>query len=103
MGNWDIANRTMFMDKTAAQNYADNTLKWTMECGLPQSEMLGWYRTRDIATRSKMMELMCQPPHLSAAVFPSLCGFICKLLSFTQAESWANMLKMLLPPLCIFV
>ena len=67
VGNFDAGDGKKFMDLTAAQNYADDTLKWTMDCGLPNHEKLEWYRTRDVATRTKMMELMRQPPHLDAS------------------------------------
>ena len=67
VGNWEIAPGKKFMDKTTAQNYADDTLRWTSQSGLANHEMLPWYRTRDVATRSKMMEYMRQPPRHSAA------------------------------------
>ena len=55
------------MPLDVAMNYADDTLRWTMESGVPDDAKLEWYRVRDIATRTKMMELMRQPPYLHAA------------------------------------
>ena len=66
VGNWDHTEKIKFMDQTTAMNYADDTLKWTMDSGVPNAEKVEWYRVRDIATRTKMMELMRQPPHLPA-------------------------------------
>ena len=51
-----------------AVNYADDTLLWTMESGVPGHTKLEWCRSRDVATRTKMMELMRQPPHPPASV-----------------------------------
>ena len=54
------------MPYSTALNYADDSLRWTMDSGLPDHAKLAWYRDRDIATRTRMMETMRPPLMLSA-------------------------------------
>jgi len=61
VGNFETeedGKKVLFMHLDQALAYADDALKATMESGLPDAAKLNWLKKNDVATRTRMMELM---------------------------------------------
>jgi len=74
VGNFDdpAEHGKLFIHYDEAFGYAEDALRWTLESGLPDHLKLKFMKNNDIATRTRMMELMRQGESAGTALAHAL-------------------------------
>ena len=74
VGNFEDQSESgkLFMHFDDAFGYAEDALRWTLESGLPDHAKLKFIRNNDVATRTRMMELMRQRESAATALAHAL-------------------------------